>query len=86
MADVTIYSSDFCPFCHRAKALLSSKGVDFKELNVDGNPELRAEMMHKAQQRTVPQIWIGQSHVGGCDDLYALERTGQLDPMLARAG
>ncbi len=85
MSDVTIYSSDFCPFCHRAKALLSSKGIDYKELKVDGNPQLRAEMMQKAQQRTVPQIWIGEQHVGGCDDLYALERTGQLDGLLAEA-
>ncbi|GAA6151725.1 glutaredoxin 3 [Pseudoteredinibacter isoporae] len=83
MTDIIIYSSDFCPFCHRAKALLSSKGVDYTELKVDGNPELRAEMMRKAQQRTVPQIWIGQRHIGGCDDLYTLERAGQLDPLLA---
>ncbi|MCV6621652.1 MAG: glutaredoxin 3 [Cellvibrionaceae bacterium] len=82
MSEVTIYSSDFCPFCHRAKALLTGKGVDFKEIKVDGQPEVRAEMINKAQQRTVPQIWIGERHVGGCDDLYALERAGKLDGLL----
>lgn len=83
MAAVTIYSSDFCPFCHRAKALLSAKGAEFKEIKVDGSPKLRQEMTRKAGQRTVPQIWIGQRHVGGCDDLYALERAGKLDGLLA---
>ncbi|MCV6615428.1 MAG: glutaredoxin 3 [Cellvibrionaceae bacterium] len=85
MSTVTIYSSDFCPFCHRAKALLASKGVTFKELNVDGDPKLRQEAMRKSGQRTVPQIWINSQHVGGCDDLYALERAGRLEPLLAGA-
>lgn len=82
MAEVTIYSSDYCPFCHRAKALLSGKGVNFKEIKVDGKPKVREEMTRKAKQRTVPQIWVGQRHVGGCDDLYALERAGKLDNLL----
>jgi len=82
MADVTIYSSDFCPFCTRAKQLLKSKSVAFQEINVDGQPEVRREMMMKSNQRTVPQIWIGEYHVGGCDELYALERANKLDELL----
>ena len=82
MSDVVIYSSNYCPYCTRAKHLLTSKSVEFQEINVDGNPDLRREMMVKSRQRTVPQIWIGEQHVGGCDDLFALERSGQLDSML----
>lgn len=82
MADVTIYSSNYCPFCIRAKQLLTSKSVDFDEINVDGQPEVRREMMIKSNQRTVPQIWIGEQHVGGCDDLFMLERSDKLDAML----
>ncbi|MFC3152337.1 glutaredoxin 3 [Litoribrevibacter euphylliae] len=82
MADVTIYSSNYCPFCIRAKQLLKSKAVNFEEIIVDGQPEVRREMMIKSNQRTVPQIWIGDHHVGGCDDLYALERAGNLDNLL----
>ncbi|SFP59559.1 glutaredoxin 3 [Pseudomonas borbori] len=66
----------------RAKQLLAHKGVNFDEIKVDGQPELRAEMTRKAQRTSVPQIWIGGSHVGGCDDLYALERAGKLDALL----
>jgi len=84
MASVVIYSSDFCPYCQRAKALLAQKGVAFEEIRVDGNPALRDEMTQKAGRRSVPQIWIGAAHVGGCDDLYALERSGQLDKLLAQ--
>ncbi|TDO97917.1 glutaredoxin 3 [Marinomonas balearica] len=83
MADVTIYSSDYCPFCMRAKQLLSIKNVDVNEINVDGNRALRQEMMEKCGRHTVPQIWIGDHHVGGCDDLFALERDQKLDPMLS---
>ncbi|TPE54356.1 glutaredoxin 3 [Maribrevibacterium harenarium] len=83
MAQVTIYSSDYCPFCIRAKHLLNAKGVQFQEFCVDGNRELRQEMMEKSGRHTVPQIWIGDTHVGGCDDLFALERAQQLDAMLA---
>ncbi|QLC73434.1 glutaredoxin 3 [Pseudomonas sp. LPB0260] len=82
MADVVIYSSDWCPYCIRAKQLLASKGVDFEEIKVDGQPELRAEMARKAQRTSVPQIWIGATHVGGCDELHALERAGKLDALL----
>mgnify|MGYP000633868539 FL=1 len=84
MADVVIYSSDYCPFCMRAKQLLASKGVDFQEICVDGQPAVRAEMTRLAGGRTsVPQIWIGDTHVGGCDELYACARAGQLDELLA---
>ncbi|MFZ3205587.1 MAG: glutaredoxin 3 [Pseudomonas sp.] len=82
MPAVVIYSSDWCPYCMRAKQLLARKGVNFDEIKVDGQPEVRAEMTRKAQRTSVPQIWIGSSHVGGCDDLYALERAGKLDALL----
>jgi glutaredoxin 3 len=82
MQPVVVYSSDYCPYCMRAKQLLQHKGVDFTEIRVDGKPELRAEMTRKAQRTSVPQIWIGATHVGGCDDLYALERAGKLDSLL----
>ena len=82
MPDVIVYSSDYCPYCSRAKHLLESKGVAFDEIKVDGKPQLRAEMAHKAGRTSVPQIWIGSTHVGGCDDLYALERAGKLDALL----
>jgi glutaredoxin 3 len=85
MADIIIYSSNFCPYCIRAKQLLTSKSADFDEIVVDGQPELRREMMIKSNQRTVPQIWIGDTHVGGCDDLFALERAGKLDDLLVTA-
>lgn len=82
MQPVVIYSSDFCPYCIRAKQLLSRKGVAFTEIKVDGQRELRAEMVRKAGKTSVPQIWIGATHVGGCDDLHALERAGKLDALL----
>ena len=82
MQPVVIYSSDFCPYCMRAKQLLSRKGVAFTEIKVDGQRELRAEMVRKAGRTSVPQIWIGDTHVGGCDDLHALERAGKLDALL----
>ena len=82
MKNVVIYSSDYCPYCIRAKQLLTSKSVGFKELVVDGAPELRTEMMVKSRQRTVPQIWIDDVHVGGCDELFALERQGKLSELL----
>ena len=81
---VRMYSTRLCPFCMRARALLESKGVAFEELAVDTEPELRREMMERSGRRTVPQIWIGDTHVGGFDDLAALERTGRLDAMLGR--
>lgn len=82
MSAVIIYSSDWCPYCMRAKQLLAQKGVNFNEIKVDGQPEVRAEMTRKARQTSVPQIWIGSNHVGGCDDLYDLERAGKLDALL----
>jgi len=83
-AKVEIYSSPFCGFCHAAKRLLSSKNVNFVEIDVSRNPGLRQKMMARANGRhTVPQIFIDDQHVGGFDDLYALERRGKLDPLLA---
>lgn len=82
MAEVIIYSSDYCPYCMRAKQLLAHKGVAFTEIRVDGQPDVRAEMARKAGRTSVPQIWIGTTHVGGCDDLHALERAGKLDALL----
>jgi len=83
MAPVEIYTTAFCPYCGWAKELLNKKGVAFKEIDVGGNSALRAEMSARASGRTtVPQIFVGPTHVGGCDDLYALEEAGQLDPLL----
>lgn len=82
MAEVIVYSSNYCPYCMRAKQLLKSKGVKFKEINVDGRPAVRQEMTKKAGQTSVPQIWINEQHIGGCDDLFALEFKRKLDPML----
>lgn len=83
MAKVEMYSSRYCPFCHRAKRLLQSKGVEFIEIDVDGNSELRAAMRERANGRhTVPQIFIDDRPIGGCDELHALDRDGKLDPML----
>ena len=84
MTAVTVYSSDYCPFCTRAKQLLDQKGIDYKEIIVDGKPELRQEAMQKSGQRTVPQIWIGDTHVGGCDDLWNLHSRNQLDTLLTQ--
>lgn len=84
MKKVVVYSKDYCPFCHRAKALLTSKGVDYEEIEVDVFPEKMEEMIEKSNgARTVPQIFIGDTHVGGCDDLYDLDREGKLDEMLS---
>ena len=83
MSKVVIYSSNWCPFCIRAKSLLSNKSVDFEEIRVDGKPDIRAQMAEKAKRTSVPQIWIGELHVGGCDELFALERAGKLDALLA---
>lgn len=83
MAGITIYSSDFCPYCRRAKALLTSKGAAFDEVCVDGRSDLRADMAARAGRNTVPQIWIGERYIGGCDDLYALDRARELDSLLA---
>jgi glutaredoxin 3 len=81
-ARVLMYATQACPFCQSAERLLLAKGVEIDKIRVDLEPERRAEMMKKSGRRTVPQIWIGSRHIGGCDDLYALEREGKLDPLL----
>ena len=84
MKPVEIYTSPLCGFCHAAKRLLSQKGIEFSEVDVLANPARKPEMIQRAGgSRTVPQIFIGDSHVGGCDDLHALERAGKLDALLA---
>ncbi len=84
MNGVVVYSGRFCPYCHAAKRLLSARGVAFEEIDVGLHPERRAEMIERAGgRRTVPQIFVGDHHVGGCDDLYALDRDGALDALLA---
>lgn len=80
---VVIYTTRYCPYCMRAKQLLGAKGVAFDEIAVDGNQPLRAEMTAKCGRTSVPQIWIGERYVGGCDDLFALETKGELDSLLA---
>jgi len=82
MPRVLMYTTAACPFCQSAERLLVEKGVAIEKIRVDLRPELRAEMQQKSGRRTVPQIWIGERHVGGCDDLYALDRKGELDPLL----
>jgi glutaredoxin 3 len=80
---IVIYTKSYCPYCDAAKDLLRRKGAAFEEISVDGDRAGQAEMARKAGGRsTVPQIWIGDAHVGGCDDLYALDRAGRLDPLL----
>lgn len=86
MSDILIYTSNVCPYCIMAKRLLDKKGVSYTEFNVDNKPGLREEMMQKTKRRTVPQIYIGQLHVGGFDDLYALEQAKKLDGLLALTG
>ena len=84
MAKITLYATASCPFCVRAEALLRSKGVtDIDKVRVDIDPARRQEMMDKSGRRTVPQIWIGDTHVGGCDELHALDRAGRLNVLLA---
>lgn len=83
---VEIYTTRTCPFCIRAKQLLDQKGVNYSEIDVGADPSLRASMTQRANgKRTVPQIFVGATHVGGCDDLYALDRAGKLDPLLKGA-
>ena len=83
MTDIEIYTTSTCGFCHAAKRLLASKGATFREISLSGDPARRQEMMKRSGRHTVPQIFIGGVHVGGCDDLYALDRAGKLDPLLA---
>lgn len=84
MPSIEIYTSPLCGFCHAAKRLLTQKGVSFAEVDIMAEPSRRSEMMDRAGGRhTVPQIFIAGTHVGGCDELYELERAGKLDPLLA---
>lgn len=84
MIDVVIYTTMYCGYCHRAKAILASKGVQYKEIKLDGDNEGRIELMQKTGLRTVPQIWVGDQHIGGCDELMVLDRSGTLDQMLTQ--
>lgn len=79
---VLMYATGACPYCVRARALLEARGIHFREIRVDLEPERRAQMIDRSGRWTVPQIWIGDHHVGGFDDLYALERAGKLDALL----
>ncbi len=86
MNKVTMYTTAVCPYCIRAKSILKSKGVEhIEEIRIDTDPAQRDLMMQRTQKRTVPQIFIGDTHVGGCDDLVALDAKGELLPMLAAA-
>lgn len=83
MKPIEIYTTPICPYCIRAKRLLDAKGADYDEIDVMSDNDRRGEMMRRSGRRTVPQIFIGDTHVGGSDDLYALEQAGKLDAMLA---
>jgi glutaredoxin 3 len=80
--EVVVYLAGWCPYCQRARGLLSKKGVQVREVDVDDDPRLREEMIARSGRRTVPQIFIGEKHVGGCDDLLALDERGELDRLL----
>lgn len=82
MATVVMYSTGYCPYCMRARELLNSKKIAFQEIRIDEEPGKRDEMIFRSNRRTVPQIFIDGQHIGGCDDLYALEAQGQLDELL----
>jgi glutaredoxin 3 len=79
---VTVYTSGWCPYCERAKGLLKQKNVVFGEINVEDDGKFREEMIARSNRRTVPQIFIGDRHVGGCDDLFELDRSGELDRLI----
>jgi glutaredoxin 3 len=79
---VTVYTSGWCPYCERAKGLLKQKSVVFGEVNVEDDDKFREEMIARSNRRTVPQIFIGDRHVGGCDDLFELDRSGELDRLI----
>lgn len=84
MQTIEIYTTPTCGYCRMAKSLLTNKGVQFAEIDISRDPDKRQEMMNRAAGRfTVPQIFIGSTHVGGCDELFALDRSGKLDPLLA---
>lgn len=82
-SDVVMYSTRFCPYCIRARALFATKNMQYCEIDVGQNPAFRQAMMEKSGRRTVPQIWIGKRHIGGCDELMALDQAKQLAPLLA---
>ncbi|MDJ0865312.1 MAG: glutaredoxin 3 [Myxococcota bacterium] len=86
MASITMYTRETCPYCRMAKALLRDKGQAWDEIDIEAAPERRQEMIERSRRQTVPQIWIGERHVGGFDDLSALDRSGELDRVLAEAG
>ncbi len=81
-AAVTLYVTGWCPYCQRAKGLLAQKGVSFTEINIDDDAKFRQEMISRSGRRSVPQIFIGDTHVGGCDDLFALDGSGELDRLM----
>jgi glutaredoxin 3 len=83
-APVTLYTTRYCPYCVRARGLLDQKGVPYRDIAVDNDRALRQEMTARSGRTSVPQIWIGEQHVGGCDELMQLERQGQLDALLER--
>jgi glutaredoxin 3 len=83
MTEVTIYTRPFCGYCTRAVSLLKAKGVEFTEIDAGFDPEARREMIERSGHRTFPQIFIGQTHIGGCDEMMELERQGKLDALLA---
>jgi glutaredoxin 3 len=84
--EITVYATGWCPYCQRAKALLNQKDAAFREIDVEADPKDREEMIARSSRRTVPQIFIGTRHVGGCDDLFALDRSGELDRLLQGDG
>jgi glutaredoxin 3 len=81
-----MYTTQFCPYCVRARNLLDRKGIAYQDIAVDHDPQLRREMMTRSGRNTVPQIWIGEQHIGGCDEMMSLERQGHLDELLAQMG
>jgi glutaredoxin 3 len=83
MATVTMYATGWCPYCSRARQLLARKGATVEEIDIDARPDQRAVMIERSGRTSVPQIFIGDRHVGGCDDLHALDAAGGLDPLLA---
>jgi glutaredoxin 3 len=86
LPDITVYVSNWCPYCQRAKQLLTRKGLAFSEINVEDEAKFREEMIARSGRRTVPQIFFGERHIGGCDDLFALDRSGELDRLSQGVG
>jgi len=86
MSQVVLYGTRFCPFCIQARRLLTSKGIEFKDIPLDADPELRSSVMDRSSRHTVPQIWIGEDHVGGFTELRELDRQGGLDSLSTAEG